>query len=153
MHPNQTGKDDKSQQRPVKLLDQVRERIRLKQYSIRTEDTYVSWIRRFILFHNKRHPREMGKAEVEQFLSHLAVNRSVAASTQNLALSSVLFLYKEVLQIELPWLSDVTHAKKPRKLPVVLTRMEVGAVLGRVRNPWWIICSLLYGSNSDRGRS
>ncbi|MFV2057948.1 MAG: phage integrase N-terminal SAM-like domain-containing protein [Thiohalomonadales bacterium] len=130
----------------MKLLDQVRERIRLKQYSIRTEETYVSWIQRFIFFHNKRHPREMGKKKVEQFLTDLAVNRNVAASTQNLALSSVLFLYREVLQIELPWLNDVTHAKKPRKLPVVLTRMEVTAVLKRVRSSWWPICSLLYGS-------
>lgn len=88
----------------------------------------------------------MGKKKVEQFLTDLAVNRNVAASTQNLALSSVLFLYREVLQIELPWLNDVTHAKKPRKLPVVLTRMEVTAVLKRVRSSWWPICSLLYGS-------
>jgi len=103
------------------LLEQVRDKIRLKHYSIRTEESYLSWIRRFILFHDKKHPKDMGKNEIEQFLSDLAVNRNVAASTQNQALSAVLFLYREVLEIDLPWLTDVTRAKKPTRLPLVLT--------------------------------
>jgi|SRR5690625_842888 len=103
-----------------RLLDRVREQIRLRHYSMRTEHAYVQWIRRFILFHGKRHPREMSAPEVEAFLSHLAVQRNVAASTQNQALSAILFLYRDVLNIELPWLQDVVWAKKPTRLPVVL---------------------------------
>lgn len=104
-----------------KLLDQVREKIRVKHYSLRTEQTYVQWIKRFILFHNKRHPAQMSAPEVEAFLSHLAVKGNVSASTQSPALSAILFLYREVLGIELPWLENVTRAKKPTRLPVVLT--------------------------------
>lgn len=96
---------------PPKLLDQVRERIRVKHYSIRTETQYVQWVRRFILYHGKQHPRDMGAAEVEAFLTHLAVDGQVSASTQNQALSALLFLYKEVLGIDLPWLNGVTRAK------------------------------------------
>ena len=103
-----------------KLLDQVRERIRTKHFSIRTEDAYVQWVRRFILFHGKRHPKEMGAAEVEAFLTHLAVDRTVASSTQNQALAALLFLYKEVLGIQLPWLENLTRAKRPARLPTVL---------------------------------
>src|SRR5665647_1065735 len=114
-----------------KLLDQVRDRIRVKHYSIRTETQYVQWIKRFILFHGKRHPQDMGAVEVEAFLTHLAVAGNVSASTQNQALSALLFLYREVLQIELPWLNDVVRAKQPQRLPVVLTRTEVRAVLDR----------------------
>lgn len=129
-----------------RLLDQVRDRIRLKHYSIRTEDTYVEWIRRFILFHGKRHPREMGAGEVEGFLTHLAVHGRVSASTQNQAKSALLFLYKEVLGEELPWLDNIETAKRPERLPVVLTVEEVRAVLGGVEGTGGLILSLLYGT-------
>jgi len=102
-----------------KLLDQVRGKIRLKHYSIRTEQAYVDWIKRFILFFDKRHPKELGGAEVEAFLTHLAVEGKVSASTQNQAKSAILFLYREVLEIELPWLGNVQQAKVPKRLPVV----------------------------------
>ena len=111
-----------------KLLDQVKGKIRLKHYSIRTEQAYTDWVRRFILHFGKRHPRDMGAAEVEQFLTHLAVNGNVAASTQNQARCALLFLYKEVLAIELPWLDNVAHAKTPKRLPVVLNRDEVQVI-------------------------
>jgi integron integrase len=129
-----------------KLLDQVRYAIRTKHYSIRTEEAYVQWIRRFILFHNKRHPKDMGAKEVSQFLSDLAVTRQVAASTQNQALSAILFLYQEVLRQEIGWVDEVVRAKKPRKLPVVLTREEVKAVLHGLSGTAWLMASLLYGS-------
>src|SRR5579859_1775317 len=129
-----------------RLLEQVRDRIRLKHYSIRTEEAYVEWIRRFILFHDKCHPREMGAAEVERFLTHLAVQGKVSASTQNQAKSALLFLYKEVLGEELPWLDNIEMAKRPQRLPVVLTRMEVDAVLNRVHGTNGLIARLLYGS-------
>ena len=106
---------------PPKLLDQLRNRLRLKHYSLRTEQAYLGWVKRYILFHGKRHPTELGKKEVEFFLSALAVERNVAASTQTQALSALLFLYREVLEIDLPWLSEVTRAKKPTRLPSVLT--------------------------------
>lgn len=109
---------------PPKLLDQVRERIRVKHYSIRTETQYVQWIRRFILFHGKKHPRDMGAPELEAFLTNLAVAGNVAAATQNQALSALLFMYKEVLGIDLPWLDNVTRAKRPQRLPVVMTRRK-----------------------------
>lgn len=131
---------------PPKLLDRVRERIRFKHYSIRTEDSYVQWIRRFILFHGKRHPSEMGAVEVEAFLTHLAVEGNVAASTQNQARSALLFLYKEVLGSELPWLNNVEQAKKPRRLPVVLTEDEVRAVLANLEGVHWLVAALLYGA-------
>jgi integron integrase len=124
----------------------VRDRIRVKHYSIRTETQYVQWIKRFILFHGKRHPREMGAAEVEAFLTHLAVEGSVAASTQNQALSALLFLYREVLQIELPWLDNVVRAKQPQRLPVVLTQNEVRAVLDRMSGVYGLMASILYGT-------
>lgn len=129
-----------------KLLDRVRERIRFKHYSIRTEDSYVQWIRRFILFHGKRHPAEMGAVEVEAFLTHLAVEGNVAASTQNQARSALLFLYKAVLGSELPWLNNVEQAKKPRRLPVVLTEDEVRAVLASLDGVHWLVAALLYGA-------
>ena len=129
-----------------RLLDQVRGKIRLKHYSLRTEQTYVDWIKRFIRHFGKRHPRELGAAEVEAFLTHLAVAGRVAASTQNQAKSALLFLYREVLGIELPWLDNVQQAKAPRRLPVVLTRDEVHAVLSRLEGMHWLIASLLYGS-------
>jgi integron integrase len=129
-----------------KLLDQVRARIRVKHYSIRTEDQYVQWIRRFILFHGKRHPRDMGAPELEAFLTDLAVAGGVSASTQNQALSALLFLYREVLEIELPWLDNVTRAKPSKRLPVVLTPAEVRAVLERMDGVYSLMGRLLYGT-------
>ena len=129
-----------------RLLDQVRAKIRVKHYSIRTEQTYVDWIKRFILHFDKRHPDEMGAREIETFLTWLAVNRQVAASTQTQAKSALLFLYREVLEIDLPWLEDVTQAKAPTRLPVVLTQEEVGAVLSRLTGTQWLVGSLLYGT-------
>lgn len=130
----------------VRLLDQVRGKIRLKHYSIRTEQAYVDWIKRFILHFDKRHPRELGSAEVEAFLTHLAVAGKVAAATQNQAKSALLFLYREVLDIELPWLENVERAKAPKRLPVVLTRAEVQALLTRLSGTHWLMSSLLYGA-------
>lgn len=129
-----------------KLLDQVRAKIRYKHYSIRTEQAYTDWIRRFILHFGKRHPREMGAAEIRQFLTHLAVEGRVSASTQNQARCALLFLYKEVLETELPWLDDVEQAKTPKRLPVVLNRDEVQAILSRLQGTHWLIASLLYGT-------
>lgn len=129
-----------------RLLDQMREQIRLKHYSIRTERVYCEWVRRFIRFHHYRHPLEMGAAEVEAFLSDLAVRRDVSASTQNQALAALLFLYKQVLKLDLPWLGDVVRAKKPVRLPVVLSIAEVRQVLSRLEGELWLVSSLLYGS-------
>lgn len=129
-----------------RLLDQVRGKIRLKHYSIRTEQAYVDWIRRFIRHFNKRHPREMGAAEVEEFLTHLAVEGKVAAATQNQAKAALLFLYREVLEIQLPWLEDITQAKAPKRLPVVLTVHEIEILLSRLEGLHWLIASLLYGT-------
>jgi integron integrase len=131
---------------PPKLLDQVRDRLRVKHYSIRTETQYVQWVKRFILFHGKRHPQEMGAAEVEVFLTHLAVDGHVSASTQNQALSALLFLYKEVLGIDLPWLDNVVRAKQPQRLPVVLTRSEVREVLARMKGMHGLMANMLYGT-------
>lgn len=129
-----------------RLLDQVREQIRLRHYSIRTEAVYLEWVKRYIRFHKYRHPQEMGGPEVEAFLSDLAVRRDVSASTQNQALSAILFLYKQVLQIELPWMDGVIRARRPQRLPVVLTREEVASVLAQLDGTLWLIASLLYGS-------
>jgi site-specific recombinase XerD len=115
-------------------LDQVRSAIRAKHYSLRTEEAYVQWIRRFILFHNNRHPKDMGVEEVRQFLSDLAVHHHVAASTQNQALSAILFLYQHVLRQEIGWIHDVVRAKKPKKLPVVFTQNWL-QVLGTAELP------------------
>lgn len=131
---------------PPKLLDQVRDRIRVKHYSIRTETQYVQWVKRFILFHGKRHPKDLGAAEVGDFLTHLAVDGNVSASTQNQALSALLFLYREVLGVELPWLDDVVRAKKPQRLPTVLTRAEVALVLERMDGNYSLMARLLYGT-------
>jgi site-specific recombinase XerD len=128
------------------LLDQVREKLRYRHYSLRTERAYVDWIRRFILFHQKRHPTEMGAVEIEAFLTHLAIERHVSASTQNQALSALLFLYKEVLQVELPWLGTMERAKKPQRLPTVLTVREVNAVLGKLAGTIGLMERLLYGT-------
>lgn len=131
---------------PSRLSEQVRNAIRLRHYSIRTEQSYLDWIKRFILFHHKKHPREMGAPEVEQFLTHLAVDRNVAASTQNQALSALLFLYKEVLGVDLPWMNDLKRAKKPERLPVVLTVEEVRRVLARLDGQHGLMAGLLYGA-------
>jgi len=129
-----------------KLLDHLRDKLRLKHYSIRTEIQYVQWVRRFILFHGKRHPREMGGSEVEAFLTDLAVAGKVAAATQNQALSALLFLYREVLEVDLPWLDNAVRAKRPARLPVVLTHNEVQAVLGRMERAHGLMARLLYGT-------
>ena len=131
---------------PPRLLERVRDRIRLKHYSLRTEQAYVDWIKRFIHFHGKRHPEEMAAPEVEEFLTHLAVKRRVAASTQNQAKSALLFMYKHVLGVELPWLDGVEQAKTPMRLPVVLTREEVARVLARLDGTHGLIGRLLYGT-------
>ncbi len=142
---NSTSNATKSTE-PPKLLELVRGKIRLKHYSIRTEQAYLDWIKRFILHFHKRHPNEMGAIEVEVFLTYLAVERHVSASTQNQAKSALLFLYKEVLGVALPWLDNVEQAKTPKRLPVVLTKNEVQAVLGRLSGTNWLVTSLLYGT-------
>lgn len=127
-----------------KLMDQVRQTIRLKGYSYRTEKTYAQWIKRYIFYHNKKHPAEMGKPEIEAFLAHLAVEKNVAASTQNQALSALLFLYRDVLNQPVPWV-DVLWAKKPQRLPVVLSKGEVQAVMQHLTGEPHLIVQLLYG--------
>ena len=131
---------------PPKLLEQLRNRVRFKHYSLATERQYVHWVKRFILFHNKRHPHEMGPAEVEAFLTHLAVDGHVSASTQNQALSALLFLYREVLEQDLPWLQEVVRVKRPARLPVVLTQTEVAEVLERMQGVHGLMARLLYGT-------
>ena len=129
-----------------KLLDQLRDRLRVKHYSIRTEQAYVDWVRRLILFHGKRHPRDFGAAEVEAFLTHLAVRGRVSASTQNQAKSAILFLFREVIDRELPWLDGIVAARTSQRVPVVLSVEEVAAVLGRMRGTPALVARLLYGS-------
>jgi len=137
---------DPSLGKPKKLLDQVRDVMRLKHYSLRTERTYCDWIERFIRFHEKRHPRDMGEAEMSAFLTHPARDGEVAASTQNQALSSLLFLYKDVLKQEIGWLEGVERAKKPVRLPVVLTRDEVRKIFAHLHGTSRLMAGLLYGS-------
>ena len=132
--------------KPRKLLDQVRDALRVKHYAYRTEATYVQWIRRFILFHNKRHPQEMGEAEVEAFLTHLAVNDNVAASTQNQALSALLFLYRYVLKQPLAESIDAVRARQSKHLPTVLTTDEVQHLLQALAGTQQLLAKLLYGS-------
>lgn len=129
----------------VKLLDQVRIAIRSRRYSIKTEQAYVDWIKRFVLFHGKRHPETMGADEVREFLSDLAVRRDVAASTQNQAFSALLFLYREVLKQELPWIDEIERAKRPPKVPVVFTPEEARAVLSKLDGTPRLMAQLLYG--------
>ena len=129
-----------------RLLDRVRDAIRARHYSRRTEKSYVAWVRRYIFFHSKRHPAEMGAEEIRRFLTALAVDRKVAASTQNQALSALLFLYRVVLQQEVPWIDRVIRAKSPHRLPVVLTRNEVRAVLGHLHGAPRLMAMLLYGA-------
>jgi len=132
--------------RPSPFLDSVRDAVRVRQYSIRTEQAYVGWIKRFILFHSKRHPTEMGEAEVSAFLSHLAVTLEVSPATQNQALSALCFLYKKVLDRPLGNIPGIVRAKRPTKLPVVLSREEVGRLLSGLSGHHWIIGCLLYGA-------
>ncbi len=129
-----------------RLLDQVRSLIRVKHYSIRTEKSYISWIKQFIHFHHLRHPKDMRAKEVQEFLSYLAVTRNVAASTQNQALCALLFLYRDVLRIELEYMDDLTRAKRPTKIPVVFTREEAMAVINRLDGTMKLMTQLLYGS-------
>lgn len=129
-----------------RLLDRVREAIRARHYSYRTEEAYVSWIRRYILYHHKRHPADMGAPEITEFLTALAVERNVSASTQNQALAAILFLYKEVLGCDPGWLEGVVRAKRPRRLPVVLSRREVETLLAALDGTSWLMAMLLYGS-------
>jgi len=133
------------EKRPKKLLDQMREILRTQHYSIRTEHTYVDWAKRFILFHQKRHPKEMGRAEIEAFLTHLAIDRKVAASTQNQALSALLFLYEKVLHQEVGSV-DAVRARKPKRLPTVLTKTEALHVIKAMSGVPQLLAKLLYGS-------
>lgn len=134
------------EQKPRKLLDRVRDAIRLKNYAYSTEKTYVDWIERFIRFHKLRHPREMNTPEIEAFLTHLAVQQNVSPSTQNQALSALLFLYRNVLQIELTGRIDAVRAKPDKRLPVVLTKVEVQAVISQMTGLHQMMAKLLYGS-------
>lgn len=129
-----------------RLLDEVRAVARMRHLSLRTEKAYVNWIRRFILFHQKRHPREMGEAEIRQFISHLAVNEDISASTQTVALSALLFLYRDVLKKDLPYVSNIERARKPKRLPVVFTREETKRILSHLEGTHWLVAGLLYGS-------
>jgi integron integrase len=128
------------------LLAVARQRMRTRHLALRTEQAYLQWMRRFIAFHGRRHPREMGARELEQFLTHLAVVRKVSAPTQNQALQALLFLYRHVLEIDVPWLDNITRAARPRRQPVVLSRAEVRALLGQLQGVPWLIANLLYGS-------
>jgi integron integrase len=134
-----------STQKP-KLLDQVRQAIRARHYSPKTEESYTHWIKRFIFFHNKRHPAEMSEKEIAQFLSSLASELHVSASTQNQALNAILFLYRDVLRKEIGYIDGVVRAKKPHRLPVVLTRQEVKSILGVLDHSDWLMAMLLYGA-------
>lgn len=129
-----------------RLLEQVRAAIRLRHYSRRTERAYTGWVRRFVRFHGLRHPASMGGVEITAFLSHLATDRHVSASTQNQALSALLFLYKHVLETDLPWLDEVVRAKRPQRLPSVLSRAEVRLLLDQLHGTPCLVASLLYGS-------
>jgi len=132
--------------RPPKLNDQMRESMRVRHYRARTEETYCQWVRRYILFHQKRHPKDMGEPEINIFLTHLAVKEKVSASTQNQALSAILYLYRHVIGRDIGDLGEVIRARKPKRLPVVMTRKDVKAVLDQLSGDKWLIASLLYGS-------
>lgn len=129
-----------------KLLHLVRDKLRAKHYSYRTERQYLSWLRRLILFHDKKHPNEMSASDIERFLTHLAVDLHVSASTQNQALASILFLYRHVLEVDLPWLENVVRARMPVRVPVVLSRAEVQRLLAHIDGQMHLIVQLLYGS-------
>ena len=146
MGPDEDPVSPNAEPRPPKLLDRVRAAIRARHYSRRTERAYVGWIRRFIVASGRRHPAAMGAAEVTSFLTALAVDRRVAASTQNQALSAILFLYRDVLELDLPWLQDVVRAKRTHHVPVVLSQAEVSTVLARMSGSTALMAGLLYGS-------
>ncbi|HEX8137639.1 MAG TPA: integron integrase [Pyrinomonadaceae bacterium] len=129
-----------------RLLDQVRQALRTRHYSIRTEQAYLYWIKDYILFHHKRHPAQLNEQHIGTWLTHLATKRKVAASTQNQALSAILFLYRDVLNLTLDWIDNIERAKRPARLPVVFTRKEVHAVLANLDGVMWLMASLLYGS-------
>jgi integrase len=129
-----------------RLLDQVRNTIRMRHYSLRTEESYIGWIKRYIFFHNKRHPKDMGEKEINEFLTNLAVNQKVAASTQNQAFNALLFLYREILKQEFGDLGEVVRAKKPRRLPVVFTMDEIRAIINQLEGSKWLMAQLMYGS-------
>jgi integron integrase len=131
---------------PPRLLDAVRAEIRLRHYSFRTQKAYVHWILRFIRFHGRKHPRQLGGEEVRDFLSHLATSLQVSPATQTQALSALLFLYKRVLHVDLPWISDVVRARRPKRLPTVLDKAEARQVIAHLRGDYWLIAGLLYGS-------
>jgi site-specific recombinase XerD len=133
-----------------KLLDLVRDAIRTRHYSRRTEEAYVLWIRRFIVFHGKRHPRELGEAEVAGFISSLATS-GVSASTQNQAVSALLFLYEVIIGRKLAWMQSIVRAQRPARLPVVLSREEVALLLGHLRGPVWLMASFMYGAGLRLG--
>ena len=130
----------------LKLLDRLRQALRSRHYSRRTEKTYVAWVKRFIYYHNVKHPAEMAEAEINMFLTHLAVEKNVSASTQNQALSALLFLYRHVVGRKVGELGEVVRARKPKRLPIVLTRAEVRAVLEQLQGPNWLAASLMYGA-------
>lgn len=141
----EAGQADRLSARPPKLIEHVRACMLARHYSRRTIRAYVGWIRRFIVFHGKRHPDEMAGAEVGAFLSSLATEGKVSSSTQNQALAALLFLYRQVLGRELEWVGDLVHAKRPKQVPVVLGRQEARDLLGRLKGPVWLVCALLYG--------
>ena len=131
---------------PPGLLALARERMRTRRLALRTEQAYLQWLGRYVAFYDRRHPRELGASEIERFPTHLAVHRRVSAATQNQALQALLFVYRHVLDIELPWLDNVTRANHEKKLPVVLSREEVRALLAQLQGTPWLVASLLYGS-------
>jgi integron integrase len=130
----------------LRLLDRVRDAIRLRHYSLRTEQAYIGWIKRYIYFHDKKHPDSMGEPEITRFLSHLATQRNVSASTQNQALSALLFLYKEVLEHELAWMDDIVRARRPKRLPVILTKQQVTILFSMMKETNLLIAELMYGT-------
>ncbi len=150
---NHTPKTTPGASREPRLLDQVRAAIEARHYSPRTRRAYADWVLRFVVFHGKRHPREMGEPEVTAFLSHLATERNVAPSTQNQALAALLFLYREVLGMQLPWLNDVVRAKPRRRIPVVLTRGETTALLGELDGLPHLVALLMYGAGLRLGEA
>lgn len=130
----------------MKLIDQLRNEIRYRHYSIRTEKAYIDWVKRFIHFHDRQHPNTMGEKEIKQFLNWIATKGNVAASTQNQALCSILFLYKNVLQKEIEWIHNIKWAKRPRKLPVVFSETEIQQIMLFLEGIHWLIANIMYGS-------
>jgi integrase len=145
IYPSRVNKDSTFRPKAARLMDQVSEVMRYHHYGLRTEEAYTRWIKGFIYFHNKRHPKDMGKEEIEAYLSHLAVKRHVAVSTQNQAFNALLFLYKQVL--DLPFADDISaiRSKKPVRLPVVLSREEVGQLLREMKGETRLMAQIMYG--------